>query len=883
MNPMKRLLLAIFFFLAISAPSFAAHIKGGFFTYEYLGPGTGTNLRYRITLTVYMICNPSSGQLSNPINFSIFDGGSNQFIQTVSVPITNQFDLSKNFDEPCITGDQRKCYYTIVEYNLPSIELPQNTNGYTIAYQRCCRIAGINNIVSSGSVGNTFTTQIPGTASTFQTNSSPSFIVNDTAVVCRNSFFQYSFQATDKDGDSLSYSFCSAYQGGGPGNGTGPGSASPDPAANPPYSAIPYQFPYSGPQPMGSGVSINPLTGIISGIAPNQTGEFVVCVCVNEYDRVTKNLKGTSRKELHVTVSDCDPLNAELAPQFTTCDGFNVSFANLAGNNPTGTEYLWTFDDPSSGANNTSTLQTPSHVFTDTGIYFIKLKVSLAGGICSDSAEMRLGVYPGFFPGFRYIPNCYLRPQLFQDTTRATYGTVNFWRWNFGDLSTLADTSRLQNPQWTYPSPGPKDITFVVASSKGCRDTITQTIDVLDKSPLNLAFKDTLICVPDAVTLRATGPGTFRWTPNVNIINANTATPTVNPTSTTKYYVDQDDNGCTNKDSVVVRVVRFVTQSIMPDTTICLGDTIQLRVISDALSYNWTPAANLNNPNIKNPMAVTNALTTYTVTGSIGSCSETNSVRVTPIPYPIATLGLDPKICYNTSVQLNGAIVGSSFRWTPTSYLNNPSVLNPFATPPRTTTYILSAFDNQGCPKPGNDTITVIVNPRVRAYAGRDTIVVINQPLQLNGSGGVNYLWSPATGLNNTTINNPVGIYTASIDSVRYKLIVTDAIGCADSAYVTVKVFKTAPSVFVPSAFTPNNDGLNDTIYPISVGIQRINYFSVFNRYGQLVFKTTADRQGWDGTISNKLQATGVYVWMVSAVDYLGNNIFLKGVVTLIR
>jgi gliding motility-associated-like protein len=161
--------------------------------------------------------------------------------------------------------------------------------------------------------------------------------------------------------------------------------------------------------------------------------------------------------------------------------------------------------------------------------------------------------------------------------------------------------------------------------------------------------------------------------------------------------------------------------------------------------------------------------------------------------------------------------------------------------------------------------------------------VVINQPLQFNGTGGVNYVWSPATGLSSTVIFNPIGIYSASVDSVKYKLVVTDAIGCADSAYVTVKVFKTAPSVFVPTAFTPNNDGLNDTIYPISVGIKKINYFSIFNRYGQLVFKTTQDRHGWDGNINNKAQGSGVYVWMVSAVDYLDRAIFLKGTVTLIR
>ena len=70
---MKKYLLVFLLTLLVCPPLFAAHIKGGFFTYQYLGAGSGTNLRYRVTLTVYMICNPSSGQLSNPINFSFFN------------------------------------------------------------------------------------------------------------------------------------------------------------------------------------------------------------------------------------------------------------------------------------------------------------------------------------------------------------------------------------------------------------------------------------------------------------------------------------------------------------------------------------------------------------------------------------------------------------------------------------------------------------------------------------------------------------------------------------------------------------------------------------------------------------------------------------------
>lgn len=460
---------------------------------------------------------------------------------------------------------------------------------------------------------------------------------------------------------------------------------------------------------------------------------------------------------------------------------------------------------------------------------------------------------------------------------------MNSWTWNFGDLATLADTSRIQNPQWTYPNPGTRTVSLIVTNSKGCIDTAQVNITVLDKPLITLGFRDTLICRNDAVQLNASGTGNFNWTPLINITDPSTATPTVSPTSTTWYYVNLNDNGCVNRDSVRVRVVNQVTLQAINDTTICQGDAIQLNATSDGLAFNWTPVANLNNPNIINPVAVTNNTTTYNVTATIGGCTATDQVVVTTVPYPVADAGTDPTICYNTSAQLNGNIVGSSFTWTPASYLNNPNILNPVSSPPRTTQYILSAFDTQGCPKPGRDTVVVTVLPRVRAFAGRDTIVIVGQPLQFNGSGGVNYVWSPSTGLSSTTIANPIGIYNSSIDSVRYKLVVTDQLGCADSAFVMVKVFKTVPYVFVPTGFTPNNDGLNDQVRPIAVGIQKINYFSIYNRWGQLVFTTTTNGQGWDGKIGGREQNTGVFVWMVSAIDYLGRPFFQKGTVTLIR
>jgi gliding motility-associated-like protein len=873
---MKRFLLLISISIFLSVPCYANHIKGGFFSYRYLGPGVvnPTYLQYRVTLTVYMICTPTQAQLNNPINFTVYDAGTNNLFQNVSVSITSQYTLNKSYDEPCITGDQSGCYYYIVVLDLPSIELPPTTGGYTISYQRCCRIAGIQNLTApSASIGNTFTITIPGTSLNAQTNSSPIFLINDTAVVCGNSYFKYSFQASDIDGDSLSYSFCDAYQGGDANVNSAPPTASP-----PPYSSVPYQSPYNGSQPMGSGVTINPKTGLISGIAPASTGEYVVCVCVNEFRNGI--LIGITRKELHVRVGDCNIPRAVLDPQYITCDGYSLTFSNRGDQTLVNT-YFWDFGVTTS-INDTSTLATPAFTYPDTGIYILKL-VTNRNQQCSDSTTAIVKIYPGFFPAFTSSGACFTNPFQFTDNTSTAYGVVNSWNWNFGDPSSSADTSSLQNPVWIYPAAGPKDVTLIVSNSKGCIKTITQTVNVIDKPSITLAFKDTLICVPDAVQLNANGNGIFSWSPTTNMINSNTASPTVNPTSTTWYTVNLDDSGCKNRDSVKVRVVSFVSLTARPDTTICLTDGVQLGAVTDGLQFQWTPAATLNNPAIVNPIATPITTTVYRLSARIGSCSATDDVKVTTVPYPYSNAGNDTTICYNTAAQLNGSYTGISFSWSPVNHLNNPNIINPIATPVRTTPYVLTIYDTIGCPKPGRDTVIVTVLPKVKAFAGRDTSVVVGQELQFNGSGGVSYVWSPPTGLSNLLISNPIGIYSSEIDSVRYKLVVTDQAGCADSAFILVKVFKTNPYIFVPSAFTPNDDGLNDVIRPIAVGIKQIKYFSIYNRWGQMVFTTTMNGKGWDGKIAGKPQNSGVFVWMVSAIDYIGKSIYLKGTVTLIR
>jgi gliding motility-associated-like protein len=872
---MKKLFL--FLTICFSATiAFANHITGGEMYYTFISR-SGNDFTYHVVLKLYRDCNapPTAAQLDPSANIAIFDNSNNSIKWQGNVPKQPTVTLNLSSPSPCIQSPPAVCYQ--IGYYEFNVTLAGNPAGYTIAFQRCCRISGINNLLNSNAVGATYTAQIPGTSvlPNAPENNSAHFRGVDTVIICANNAFCYDFGADDPDtptlGDSLSYSFCNAYL------GATTNAPAPSVPATPPYISVPYAAPYNEGAPLGYNVNLDPKTGMLCGIAP-PPGIYVVTVCVTEW----RNGKAiaTQRKDLQVKVGDCNVADAALKPEYVSCDGFTYNFHNEAPPNSLIKTYFWDFGDGT-----TSTEAMPAHTYADTGTYTFKLAIN-RGQECSDSAISKIKVYPGFFPGFTTTGICANKPISFTDTTKTRYGLVDTWSWNFGDPSATTDVSSAQNPVYTYPQTGIKNIRFIVTNSKGCIDTVFKDINILDKPPLSLPFKDTLICNGDILQLHAVGNGNFSWSPAATAINANTADPSVHPATTTTYSVQLNDQGCLNQDTVRVRVVDFVTLKAMADTIICLTDSVQLSATGDGLRYAWTPAATIGNPGLQNPMARPDATTTYQVTSFIGHCSATDDVKITAIPYPGANAGQDTSVCFRTSAQLHAVIAGSSFNWSPTGSLSNPNILNPIASPKSTTAYVLTVFDNIGCPKPGRDTVTVIVLPKVNAFAGKDTSVVVGQPLQFNATGGEGYTWTPPTSLSRTDIGNPVAIYNGSFDSIEYKVIVVDENNCSDSDFIKVKIFRTNPQIFVPSAFTPNRDGRNDVFRPIAVGISKIEYFRVYNRWGQLVFSTTNSGEssgGWDGKIGGKEQATGTFVWVVKAVDYTGKAVFAKGTVTLIR
>lgn len=883
---MKRYCIVIFFILASTIAAAQDYI-GGEMYYTYQGNGaSATSHIYKVTLKLYR--GNSMGSLPVTIPITVF-----RSITGISMKgpvyakkyatLQGPFQIDYFSTTPCISPPQSVNY----SYGLYSatFDLQESSYGYIVAYQRCCRQAGINNLEKPDEQGYSFFAKIPGVLSTTPpsvTNTSPRFLYNDSSVICPSSRFSIDFSAVDDDGDNLSYEFTAPYQGAGNfKDGINCNMYRPDPACFPIDECV-YRTGYSATSPMGPNVTIDPATGIVSGIAP-AAGQYVIAVrCIETRSSVIMSFHD---KEFLVKVSaDCASVTALLNPQPAYCKSLTVNFQNDAANTGLNVDYFWDFGDPATGLNNSSTLPTPSHTFSAAGDYTVKMKASIAGN-CTDSASLVVKVYPGFYPDFEITGGCKNTPVLFTDKTRTDNGSVSKWEWNFGDFNDPVNTySGLQSPAHSYTFAMDYRVLLKVTSNKGCVDTISKFLTIRNNPVVQAFPKDTLICIADTLQIDAAGTGATAWNPNYMISNTALQRPLVSPDVTTVYKVNITDvYGCKGTDSIKINVTDRVYQGSDYDTVICEKDPVVLRLNSNALYYSWIPAnGSLNNPSVKNPTATVAGSTPviYQVTGKISDkCFAQNNIKITPVPYP-AVLAPDVNVCAGESAQLQAG-GGSMYTWTPSLFLNNAFIPNPQVIKPTgNVLYTLTVRDILGCPKPVQKMVRLNVI-KINANAGpRDTSVVLEQPLQLNATGGSNYLWLPDNQwLNNTAINNPVALPQGNIE---YIVQVSDTNGCKGLDSIRVKLFRVAPGLYVPNAFTPNGDGHNDVFRPVPLGIKSLDLFQVYNRFGQLLYSSTSIINGWNGTFKGRLQDPAAYLWVARATDYNGKKILRKGTVILI-
>ncbi len=874
---MKKFLL-IFFLIAITFSSFAKHVIGGEVIYNYLGPGSTSNSKsYRVTLRLFrdgLNCTAATNCATLPASLSIrvFNNNDNSIFLTSVVDqssfISNLPVISR---PPCLNNEPQFNYEA--GYYTYEITLPNNTKGYTVTYQTCCRV---NDITNGGSnEGATYSAEIPGNETLINnaTDNSARFETG-ISIICNNKSFRLDFSATDPDGDQLVYSFYNAYNGGAAQNS---GFATP---AAPPYGSINYSTSFSGQNPFGTNAVLNTSTGIITGIAP-AAGKYIVAVMVKSYRN--GNLIASHTKDFIVTVAPCDFASSELKTSYTNCDNLDYVFKN-ENSSLLNLTFDWNFGDPASGPNNTSTLEFPPHTYSAPGDYILTLIVN-NNTPCADTAQALVRVWPGFNPAFAPIPpQCKNTPVQFTDATTTSFPPVTFWRWDFGVQTLSNDTSRLQNPTYTYTNAGTYNAEFIVETVKGCRDTLYPVVTIVDKPDFFIS-KDTLICTVDTLQLNSNvTTGTITWSPNYMINDIHSFNPLVSPDVTTTYTAFyQSPFGCTATLPVIVKVVNDVTLLAINDTTICRTDTAKLLLNTDALYFAWTPTNLMVNSTVQNPLVFpTNPIQTFHVKASISNkCFKEKDIVVKTAPYPTANITGDNEICFGKDAQLI-ATGGSIYLWTPANFLNNTRIPNPRSIQPKQSlTYTVQVNDTLGCPKPAFRSFKVNVIKIIADAGPADTSIVLDQPLQLNATGSTNYLWTvPNTWLSNINISNPIA---NPLNNITYTVEVSNNIGCKATDSIRVKVFFLPPDIYVPSAFTPGGDGVNDNFKPIPLGIKTLENFSVYSRWGQLLFTTSKIGYGWDGTFKGTKQDPGTYVWRAEAIDYKNKKIFKKGTVILIR
>ena len=311
------------------------------------------------------------------------------------------------------------------------------------------------------------------------------------------------------------------------------------------------------------------------------------------------------------------------------------------------------------------------------------------------------------------------------------------------------------------------------------------------------------------------------------------------------------------------------------ETEICQGSNTILTA-SGATNYVWTPSSSLSSDTGVSVVASPNQTTTYTVTGTNGACSGQASITIKVSDSPEVTFyPTSPEICKGEDISITVG-TGNSYYWADGPGIIDNTNNTQIVSPNQTYTYYVTV-SNGACQSSGSITVTVNQPPNVDISAS-DNYIIAGQSTTLTATGAQEYTWSPASSLSCTNCN-PV-VATPDAQTIYY-VEGTDANGCVGTDTITIFV-SYDNEIYIPSAFSPNNDSHNDVLYVRGRGIKKL-YFAVYNRWGELVFETKDQNIGWDGTYKGKALNPAVFVYYVNATFYDNKKYEYKGSVTLVK
>jgi len=466
----------------------------------------------------------------------------------------------------------------------------------------------------------------------------------------------------------------------------------------------------------------------------------------------------------------------------TTCNGSIVSLGG-SPTGPSGATFVWT---PALGLNNAGIANPTANPGAST-VYKVTV-TDTKGCINRDSAEVKINALPNVTAGSDKTI-CFEQNIVIGGAPTAT-GTVTYLWNNAGSLNDPSLSNPTANPQVTT--------TYIVTvtDSNGCAGTDTVSVNV-NQLPITNAGNDKAICIGSSTSIGGapTGPigSVFSWNTSQNLSDSTLANPIVNPTVFTTYVVKVTDlNGCVNHDTINININALpIANAGGPSTVICAGDTTNIGLISipNGNTYSWSPAIGLAVTNASITQASPANSITYTLTVTdVNTCQNTDTILVSVNPLPGLNGGIDKTICLGQNVEIGLAPTpGNSYLWTPAASLSSATVSAPTANPTITTSYLLTeTITSTGCFS--SDSVQVIVNELPAASVVPDDTICFGTTINLGAVSVANhtYLWSPTTGLNQSTIANP----TASpLVQTTYTLVETNTLtGCVDSNTVTISL-----------------------------------------------------------------------------------------------
>ncbi len=541
----------------------------------------------------------------------------------------------------------------------------------------------------------------------------------------------------------------------------------------------------------------------------------------------------------------------------------NVTVCPLAATTLTvggATSYSWTPNTFLNNDNTASVISTPSTstIYTVTGLL----------GICSSTNEVTVTVTNTVVVNAS-ASDATICP-LGSSTLTATGATSYTW--------SPALTLNTANGNTVVASPTTTETYTVIGSTSTCTNS-AQVVITVTTNPIVSATSAT-ICSGTNTVLTASGANTYTWSPAAFLNTTNGANVTANPPSTKTYtIVGASTLGCLGFTTTTVDVVITPTLSINANSlSICPGDNSTLNA-SGASNYTWSPASTLSNTTSATTIASPSITSTYLLTGSNGtapnSCITTKTIQIVVKPTTTITVGNPDPICFGNFTKLE-AHGGNSYNWQPSTGLTHPNDSVATAEPLTNTIYTVTVNKPGFCANTA--TVEVIVNPLPYVYAGADTVVNIDEAVTLFGVGNtqVGFLSPDSYPLNCNLC--PV-ITVNPQENTCFILKGTSSDGCTNFDTVCVIVTKDW-NVYIPNAFTPNNDGNNDLFMPYGYGIDKIE-MTVFDRWGVQIFKSDAEHQGWDGKYKGMMCAQGVYVYQVLVTSMGGASMKKVGHVTL--